>query len=204
MAPDDCAPSASMSSPMSSPAPRFFLRAVMRRRGPKRGLSGDVTNCAKSPGCCTTCCMNWIMLFCCRSMFSRRDCSPSMVLLCCAPSCRSRTTSLKMTPLSRLSCSISSEKPPKLPTSSACDCCLSAPAPLPCPPVLEGAEPAALRRWIWRSRWGDPRMNPSLANSHLSGSTFRNPYVFSWRTKLEKLLCLKYRGRRSCAARQPR
>jgi len=42
-------------------------------------------------------------------------------------------------------------------------------------------------------------MKHSFANSHRSGSTFRNPYVFSCRTKLLKLLCLKCSGSKSRA-----
>ncbi|BAT05844.1 Os08g0471150 [Oryza sativa Japonica Group] len=50
---------------------------------------------------------------------------------------------------------------------------------------------ADLRRWISHSSCFSPFLKNSLANSHLSGTTFLNPYVLSWRTKEEKLLCLK-------------
>ncbi|BAT09055.1 Os09g0526650 [Oryza sativa Japonica Group] len=65
-----------------------------------------------------------------------------------------------------------------------------------------GAAAAAattFRRCISHNKRFSPRRKQSLANSHRSGTIFLNPYVLSWRTKLEKLLCLKYLGRRSRA-----
>ncbi|ONM56652.1 hypothetical protein ZEAMMB73_Zm00001d021264 [Zea mays] len=58
---------------------------------------------------------------------------------------------------------------------------------------------ATFRRCMSQSRRFSPRRKKSLANSHRSGTIFLNPYVLSCRTKLEKLLCLKYLGRRSRA-----
>mmetsp|Transcript_3248 Transcript_3248/g.7639 ORF Transcript_3248/g.7639 Transcript_3248/m.7639 type:complete len:286 (+) Transcript_3248:1260-2117(+) len=57
----------------------------------------------------------------------------------------------------------------------------------------------AFLRWISDSRCRWPRINWSFSNCWRSGLTFRKPYVLSWRTKLEKLLCLKFFGSRSRA-----
>jgi len=68
--------------------------------------------------------------------------------------------------------------------------------PLPPPPPVVAP---ALRRWIVASRSGRPRRKASFANSHRSGSALRKPYVLSWRTNEEKLLCLKCKGSKSRA-----
>mmetsp|Transcript_10663 Transcript_10663/g.31736 ORF Transcript_10663/g.31736 Transcript_10663/m.31736 type:complete len:228 (-) Transcript_10663:132-815(-) len=62
-------------------------------------------------------------------------------------------------------------------------------------PPLDRARPEVPRlRWMRASSPWWPRRKWSCPKAHLCVSTFRNPYVFSWRMKLEKLLCLKFWG----------
>jgi hypothetical protein len=69
----------------------------------------------------------------------------------------------------------------------------------PATAVFVAAGLCELLRWIRCSELLAPRLKSGWPKTQASGSTLLKPYVFSWRTNDEKLLCLKYSGSSCCA-----